>query len=233
MHIFYTPDIQSNIYTLNETESKHCVQVLRLQVGADIQLIDGAGGFYTAKITNNHPKRCSVEVIDKQQNVGKRPYYLHIALALTKQIERFEWFLEKATEIGIDEITPLLCEHSERKVVNNERLEKIIVSAVKQSMNGFMPKLNEMTKFQHVIKNNFEGNKFIAHCIESEKKTIKELINPQLKTLILVGPEGDFSPAEVVMAKQLNFSELSLGNSRLRTETAGIVACHSVGFMYL
>ena len=164
MHIFYAPDISGNLYTLSEEESKHCIRVLRLDVGDEITIVDGNGGMFKTRIVKPEPKRCQVEVFETIHEFEKRNHYLHIAIAPTKNIERFEWFLEKATEIGIDEITPLLCEHSERKVINNERLEKIIVSAMKQSIKAYHPKLNQMIPFKQFIQAKNDGDRFIAHC---------------------------------------------------------------------
>ncbi len=228
MHIFYTPDITDKFYQLSEEESRHCIKVLRLKENDTIYLIDGKGTLFTAKIIDAHHKHCTVECIEKQIDFGKLDYKLHIALAPTKNIDRTEWFLEKCTEIGIDEFTPLLCEHSERKVIKTARLLKVITSAVKQSLKAFHPKLNELTKFNELITAPFEGDKYIAHCYEGEKPHLKTLCRAKSKCLILIGPEGDFSPQEVELAKANGFKEISLGNSRLRTETAGVVACNIV-----
>lgn len=231
MHLFFTPDITDKNYTLNEIESKHCIKVLRLNVNDHIQLIDGKGNFYEAQIANANPKKCKVDIIKIINEFSKRNHYLHIAIAPTKNIDRFEWFLEKATEIGIDEITPILCEHSERKIIKPERLEKVIISAIKQSIKAYKPKLNEITNYDDFIKQNFDGIKYIAHCEENKKETLKDIYNPSNNALILIGPEGDFSPAEIIYAQQNGFTEISLGGSRLRTETAGIVACHTINLL--
>jgi len=169
MNIFYTPDISGNTYTLEESESKHCVRVLRHGVGDKLVLVDGKGGWYEAIITDANPKRCAVEVSTEIQNFEKRDYYVHLAVAPTKNIDRFEWFVEKATEIGIDEITPLLCEHSERKQINIERIEKVAVAAMKQSLKAFLPRLNNLTNFETFCQNEKEGLRFIAHCEEEQK----------------------------------------------------------------
>ncbi len=231
MHIFYAPDISGHLYTLSEEESKHCIRVLRLDVGDEITIVDGKGGLFKTRIVQPEPKRCQVEVYETIHEFEKRNHYLHIAIAPTKNIERFEWFLEKATEIGIDEITPLLCEHSERKVVNNERLEKIIVSAMKQSIKAYLPKLNPMVSIKQFIHAKNEGDLFIAHCYKKELNHLKNEIKPNKNNTILIGPEGDFSPDEVSMAIQHNYKEISLGTSRLRTETAGVVACHTINLI--
>lgn len=225
--MFYCPDIQ-NSTILSEEESQHAVRVLRLQAGDAIELVDGVGGFYKAKITNPHPKHCEFEILETKMEFGKRDYKLHIAIAPTKNIERFEWFIEKCTEIGIDEITPLLCRFSERKIIKPDRLEKIIVSAAKQSLKAYFPKLNPLTSFKDFIKETEASQKFIAHCYESEKNPLQKLCKVESDTLILIGPEGDFSQDEVELALSEQFQAVSLGNSRLRTETAGVVACHTV-----
>lgn len=231
MHIFYTPDIKGDKYTLTEDESKHCIKVLRLSLNDTVFLIDGKGGLCKARIIDNHHKRCTVEVFEKQHDNKKRNYYLHIGIAPTKNIARFEWFLEKATEIGIDEITPFVGFHSERKTIKPPRLQKIIVSALKQSLQTYCPKLNEIVSFTDFMQKagHFSGDKFIAHCAENGKKTqLKDACKSKQKVLILIGPEGDFSKDEIVMARKSGFQEISLGNTRLRTETAGIVACHTL-----
>ncbi len=231
MHLFYTPDIIGNEYTLPEEESKHCIKVLRLEVGDEIFLIDGKGGFYQCEIIQAQLKRCEVRCIQKTENYGKRDYRLHIAIAPTKNIERIEWFLEKCTEIGIDEITPLLCNHSERKVIKEDRLEKVIISAMKQSLKAYLPKLNPLTEFPYFVKNNPSSLKCIAHCDEGNKKSLQEIYHPGQDITILIGPEGDFSENEIKLAQDNNFIPITLGESRLRTETAGIVACHSINFL--
>ncbi len=231
MHLFYVPNITSPDITLNETESKHAVTVMRLKKGDLVQVVDGSGGLYTAGITEPHSRRCRLTVLKTHQEYEKRNFRLHIAIAPTKNIDRMEWFLEKATEIGIDEITPVLCEHSERKIINPERLEKILVSAMKQSFKAYLPRLNKLTSYMEFISRGETSQKFIAHCNEAEKAHLKNLVKKESPVLVLIGPEGDFSPAEVKEAKRLGFIEVSLGNSRLRTETAGVVACHIVNLV--
>lgn len=226
MQLFYIPNISGNEVILNETESKHAIRVLRLTVGNQVQLIDGDGGFYEAEISDAHHKRCKLLITNSIQEFEKKNFKLHIAIAPTKNIDRFEWFLEKCTEIGIDEITPLLSEHSERKVIKSERLEKILVAAMKQSLKAYLPKLNSITNFNAIISNSEYKNKYIAHCNDGDKVHLKNCIQKNEDTLILVGPEGDFSPEEVALAKENGFKEISLGTARLRTETAGVVACH-------
>lgn len=231
MHLFYTPDIEGERYTLPEEESKHCVRVLRLEAGAPIVLIDGRGGFYRCEIVQPNAKHCEVRCVEKIEEYGKRDYRVHVAIAPTKNIERIEWFLEKCTEIGIDEITPLLCDHSERKVIKEDRLEKVIISAMKQSLKAYLPRLHPMTPFDSFVKQEREGVKCIAHCDEDNKKRLDESYDPTRPITVLIGPEGDFSSREIALAKENGFVPVTLGNSRLRTETAGIVACHSINFI--
>ena len=231
MNIFYTPDISGNTYTLNETESKHCVRVLRLEKGNRITLVDGRGGFFTAEITEPNPKRCVAEIVNSEQNFGLRNYQVHIAIAPTKNIERIEWFLEKATEIGINRVTPLLCRYSERKEIKCDRLEKVMISAMKQSLKAYLPQLDELTKFNEFIRQPFEGQKFIAHCEEQHRELLKNVVKSGGNYQILIGPEGDFSTEEIEAAIKTGFLPVSLGDSRLRTETAGVVACHTFNLL--
>lgn len=228
MQLFYVPNISGAEVILDETESKHAIRVLRLQNGNQVEIIDGTGGFYKAQITDANPKKCRLIIVESQKEFGKKDFHLHIGIAPTKNIDRFEWFLEKATEIGISEITPLLTSHSERKVVNPERLEKILVSAMKQSLKAYLPKLNEMTAFKELVVSNKTKNKYIAYCDDIQKTHLKNAVVGKQDSLILIGPEGDFSPEEVQLAIENGFSVVSLGESRLRTETAGIVACNIV-----
>ena len=230
--IFYTPDINGLRHPLNEEESAHAVRALRLKAGDEISLVDGRGGLYKAQIVEIHHKHCEIEVLEHQTDYGKRPYRLHIGIAPTKNIDRFEWFIEKATEIGIDEITPLLCERSERKQVNIERLQRIMISAMKQSKKAYLPRLNEMTALgQWMDTQNSSGCCYIAHCNEGDMPSLKTAYYPGRDVAIAIGPEGDFSTHEVMKAIACGFKGISLGTSRLRTETAGIVACHCVYFM--
>lgn len=232
MHIFYTPDITQGTYTLNEEESKHCVRVLRLGVGVIVNLVDGKGGFYTAEITSDNPKKVGLLITDVKLEFHKRNHHLHIAVAPTKNIDRIEWFLEKATELGIDEITPIITDRSERKVVKDDRLNKVITSAVKQSIKAYHPKLNEAISYHAFMNLPFEGDKLIAHCIDGEEKRyIADLVEPRKKYLILIGPEGDFTPDEVNLALNKGFKPLTLGDNRLRTETAALAACFEINYL--
>lgn len=231
MHIFYTPELSGNTYTLDESESKHCVRVLRLEQGDEIILVDGRGGFFTAKIIDPNPKRCSVSVVKTQLNYGQSGFQVHIAIAPTKNIERIEWFLEKATEIGLSRVIPLLCRFSERKEIKADRLEKVMISAMKQSLKAYLPQLDPLTRFSDLIKQPFDGQKFIAHCDDQHRELLKNLLVPNQNYLILIGPEGDFSSEEIEQALKAGFQPVSLGDSRLRTETAGLVACHTFNLM--
>jgi len=232
MQIFYTPDISGIEYTFSEDESKHAIRVLRMNLGEEVYLVDGKGNFYEAVIADAHPKRCKILVKNVITNYEKRNYHLHIAISPLKNPDRFEWFLEKATEIGIDEITPLLCEHSEKKNLNPERSNRIIESAMKQSIKAFHPLLNPLTKVSDLIKNANEDVRMIA-CCEGVRKPIRECYKAGQSALILVGPEGDFTNEEIILAKKNGFSPITLGESRLRTETAGIAAVHSISFLNL
>ncbi|RYU89499.1 16S rRNA (uracil(1498)-N(3))-methyltransferase [Mucilaginibacter terrigena] len=233
MQLFYTPDIDPTLsqYFLSEEESKHAVRVLRLNVGDAVTLIDGKGGLYKAEIKDAHPKRTILQINSVTQQFNKRNHYLHIAIAPTKNLDRVEWFLEKATEIGIDEITLIICQRSERKEAKAERLNKIITSAIKQSIKAYHPVLNAPVNLAQFIKQPFDGQKFIAHCDEGEKASLAQSILKQNRYLILIGPEGDFTPAEVDAALQSGYKAITLGESRLRTETAALEACFEVNFL--
>ncbi|WP_345948739.1 16S rRNA (uracil(1498)-N(3))-methyltransferase [Mucilaginibacter sp. PAMB04274] len=234
MQIFYTPDLPEGAshYTLSEEESKHCIRVLRLEQDDSIQLVDGRGGFYTARIIDPHPKKTLLVITEAQQAFGKRNHYLHIAVAPTKNIERLEWFLEKATEIGIDEVSLILCQRSERKEAKVERLDKIITSAVKQSIKAYHPKLNPIQPLAKLLSIPFNGQKFMAHCLPGEDKvSLAAQLQLQGHCLILIGPEGDFTEKEIADALQSGFKPITLGESRLRTETAALEACFEVNFL--
>jgi len=232
MHIFYTPDLSTDLFTLNEEESRHCSKVLRLGLGDVVHLIDGKGGLYEAEISAINKKNVQLRVIHKQIEFGKRNHHLHIAIAPTKNIDRLEWFLEKATEIGIDEITPLICDRSERKIVKEERLDKVITSAVKQSLTAYHPRLNPAISFADFMKKQFTVNLLIAHCMDDARKQfINEIVPTHQSYLILIGPEGDFSPTELNSALEIGFKPVTLGTTRLRTETAGLAACFEVNYM--
>ena len=226
MQLFYLEHPENEII-LSAEESKHATKVLRKKEGDILNFTDGKGGSYKAEITVTDGRKCRLQVVSSEQKEKEHNYHLHIAIAPTKNMDRFEWFLEKATEIGIDEITPIICDHSERKVIKTERCNKILLSAMKQSLKFHLPKLNEAISFNEFINQNFVGNKYIAHCEEGNKTELRTEIKEQ-RTLILIGPEGDFSPAEIEMALKNQYKAVSLGTSRLRTETAGIIAVHTI-----
>jgi len=232
MHVFYTPDISSNEYVLNEEESRHCTKVLRLGIGSLVYLIDGIGGLYKAEITGEHKKHVGLKVIEAKHEYQKRNHHLHIAIAPTKNIDRLEWFLEKATEIGIEEITPVICDRSERKIVKEDRLYKVITSAVKQSLQAYHPVLNPQVPLAAFLKQQNDSVKMIAHCLENEpRQFITNVTKPGERYTILIGPEGDFTTHEIEMALQSGYKPLTLGNTRLRTETAGLAACFEVNYL--
>ncbi|MDR1335900.1 MAG: 16S rRNA (uracil(1498)-N(3))-methyltransferase [Tannerella sp.] len=227
MPVFYAPDIR-RFAELPEEEAKHCLRVLRMTAGDGILLTDGKGFFYKARLLHENVKHCPVEIVEAIPAPNLWKNRIHIAMAPTKNMDRVEWFVEKATEIGIDELSFLQCRFSERKVLKTERLEKILVSAMKQSQKAVLPVLNEMQPFHSFIRRAFEGRKFIAHCYPGEKESLKNACHPGADALVLIGPEGDFSEEEVASAEQSGFIPVSLSDSRLRTETAALVACHTL-----
>ena len=230
MQLFYESNFtkESSIISISAEESRHISKVLRKNIGDQVYITNGSGLLAKGILRSSHPKKCEIEVSEIQEKQKPRTH-LHIAIAPTKANDRFEWFLEKATEIGIQEITPLLCEHSERKVIKKERYEKVLLSAMKQSLSPFLPKLNPLTPFSDVINSEFNATKLIAHCEDSHKEKLSKLCVE--KNVILIGPEGDFSMSEIDQALRKGFSATSLSESRLRTETAGIVACHTVNLI--
>lgn len=229
MHLFYLPELDPEMQsvTLPEEESKHCVKVLRLQPGDAIKLTDGRGYFYDAELTLLLSKKSQVKIVNCTFVPSPRKNRLHLAVAPTKNSSRFEWFLEKATEIGVDEITPLITAHSERKVVKVERLNRILIAAMKQSLKARLPQLNEPVDISEFIEKSTENQKFIAYCGEAEKRSLFTALADNGPLVIAIGPEGDFSPEEVEQAMGKGFSVVTLGESRLRTESAGVVACHT------
>ncbi|OBQ54224.1 16S rRNA (uracil(1498)-N(3))-methyltransferase [Tamlana sp. s12] len=232
MQLFYNPEIndQTAQISFDKTESKHIVKVLRKTSGDTLHITNGKGWLFIAEITMPNINKCMANIISKTQQ-KKRDFNLHLAVAPTKMNDRYEWFLEKATEIGIESITPIICDHSERKVVKNDRFERILQSAMKQSLSCYMPTLNEPILFKDFINGSFSGDLFIAHCEDSDKKSLKQKLIPNKDVTILIGPEGDFSPKEIDLALKNKFIPVTLGETRLRTETAAIIACHSVAFI--
>lgn len=223
MNLFYHPT--PSIPILSEVESTHAIKVLRLKEGDTIQLLDGIGGFHTAIISKGHAKHCEILIQESRITPRPRSYRLHIAVAPTKSADRIEWFVEKAIEIGVDELSFLHCEHSERKNMNLDRIEKIVVSALKQSMNFYKPILNPMVSFNQFVQNQPSSSRYIAHLEEGEKTLFKNVIQGNSSITLLIGPEGDFSPKEIQLALGNSFMPVSLGETRLRTETAALAGC--------
>ena len=216
-------------FFFDKEESRHIIKVLRKKDSDILHVTNGLGLLFETEITLASDNKCTVKVLSVTKAAAPK-FYLHLAVAPTKMNDRYEWFLEKATEIGVQEITPVFCDRSERKAINPERFEKIILSAMKQSNETFLPKLNPAVSFKEFIKQKKEGFNLIAHCEETDKKSLKEILQPNENVTILIGPEGDFSEKEITLALENNFKPVMLGNTRLRTETAAIVACHSVVF---
>jgi|SRR5690606_16382529 len=235
MHLFYTPDIRSSHpqFILAEEESKHAVRVLRLVSGDKVVLVDGVGGWYEAEIIDPHPKRTTLQILQVIEEYQRFAYHIHIAVAPTKNIDRIEWFLEKATEIGIQEFTPIIAEHSERKEVKVDRLKKIAIAAMKQSLKAYLPKINPAISLGQFLKEqeNKSSAKVIAHCVDGEKSYLAQVLKPREDYLILIGPEGDFSEREIEQAQASGYTPISLGESRLRTETAALMSCVEVSLL--
>jgi 16S rRNA (uracil1498-N3)-methyltransferase len=232
MQLFFNPDLtgQTKQIIFSREESKHIAKVLRKSVGDVLSITNGKGLSFKAKLEISDLKKCVANVISVEVQ-DKRPYHLHLAVAPTKMNDRYEWFLEKATEIGVDTITPIICDHSERKIIKPDRFLKIIQSAMKQSLSSYMPRLNDAISFKSFMSQDFNGQLFIAHCEELDRKSLKNEVQPKKNITILIGPEGDFSVKEIEIALQNNFIPVTLGMSRLRTETAAIVACHTVALL--
>ena len=226
MQLFYAPDITLPEYTLSEEESRHAIKVLRLQVGDNLHITDGRGNLHLCQVVSDSAKHCTVRVVESKSEFEKRGYQLTMAVAPTKNIDRFEWFLEKATEIGVDNFVALESEHSERRVIKLEREMKVITAAVKQSLKAYHPTLEDMTDFKKFVTRPFAARKFIAHCGEAVvgKKYLASTLNAGEDVVVLIGPEGDFSAEEVRLAVENGFEEITLGTQRFRTETAAVMA---------
>ena len=228
MNVFYLPDAQIGTISFPEEESKHIVKVLRMKEGDHFCVTDGNGSLYDAELIDAHPKRAMADLSNQRAGYDIRDFKVSIAIAPTKLNERTEWFLEKATEIGIDEVKLFSSYHSERRVANVERFKKIVVSAMKQSVKSKMPVVEEMIQFDKLVRQNYEGQKFIAWIDDDVKDQLCDLYKKGENALVLIGPEGDFSKEEVALAKENGFVPVSLGEARLRTETAAVVACHTI-----
>lgn len=232
MQLFYNPDLDKSItqFTFSQEESRHIVKVLRKKEGDLLHITNGKGYIFKSEILLADQKRCKAQIVSTQKKHPKA-HWLHMVVAPTKNNDRLEWFLEKATEIGVSEITPIFCDRSERKVIKKERLEKVIQSAMKQSLRAYLPKLNDAISYRDFMAKELNGLLFIAHCEEEEKVDLKRRVAPDMDVTILIGPEGDFSQNEIDMAYKKGFLPVSLGEYRLRTETAAIVACTTVNMI--
>jgi len=232
MQIFYAPDITGDSYTLNEIESKHIIRVLRMKRGSSVRLIDGSGNLYEGVVENPDQRECTITITDIIKDFEKRNYSLHLAISPLKNPDRFEWFIEKSVEIGVDEITPLICHNSEKQGIKPERINNIIISAMKQSLKATRTILNPPRRFGDFIRSSYSASWMIAHCNEKfSRSKITEVYSKNENAVILIGPEGDFSEDEIRDATYNGFAGVHLGNSRLRTETAGVAACHSIYFI--
>jgi len=232
MEIFYAPDICDDLYTLDEKESKHMIKVLRMSRNQEVKIIDGKGNLYSGVIIEPDIKKCTIKISGVIRDFEKRPYRLHIAISPLKNPERYEWFIEKSVEIGIDEITPLICRNTEKTGIKTDRLNNLIISAMKQSLKAAKPILNEPCLLNEFLNKQTQGVRMIAHCDKNpDKKKISEVYAKGSDAVIMIGPEGDFTKNEIEKAIDFDFVPVHLGNSRLRTETAGIAACHSVYFI--
>ncbi|MET6991042.1 16S rRNA (uracil(1498)-N(3))-methyltransferase [Sediminicola arcticus] len=232
MQLFYNPEInlETEQFTFPTDESKHIVKVLRKKTGDTLQITNGRGDMFQAEILFPDQNKCKAKIIDKEHTQPKA-YRLHMVVAPTKLNDRFEWFLEKATEIGVHEITPIICDHSERKIIKKDRMEKVIQSAMKQSLQTYLPALNEAVSFKEFMTTSLGGDLFIAHCEENEKTELNVRTRPNKQITVLIGPEGDFSTNEIELALKKGFLPVALGETRLRTETAAIVACTTVALI--
>lgn len=233
MQLFYASEVGLPTHTLSEEESRHAVRVLRMNQGDELYLTDGKGTMHKARISESNIKHCKVSIVETYSQYEKRPYQITMAVAPTKNNDRLEWFAEKATEVGIDTIIPVLCAHSERKVLNAERLRKVVTSAVKQSLKAYMPEVQELTPFKKLVSTAFDGVKLIAYCEDGPqgRLLIKDYVKAEDNVLILIGPEGDFSPEEIELAFANGFKPVGLGKSRLRTETAALNCVMNMAFI--
>ncbi len=228
MNVFYLPDANDGMVSFPEEESRHCVKVLRMQAGDRFCVTDGKGSLYDAELVEAHPKRAVACLSNKRAGYDNKTFRLEIAIAPTKLNERTEWFLEKATEIGIDKVQLFASCHSERRVANVERFRKVMIAAMKQSIKSRLPEIEDVTDFNKMVQQPFDGQKFIAWIDDDVTDLLCDKYEKGQNALVLIGPEGDFSPEEVQLAKDNGFVPVSLGEARLRTETAAVVACHTV-----
>lgn len=231
MHFFFSENIQNDLIILDAEESRHCARVLRMRAGQEIGIVDGKGTLCKARLVEVDARGTVASVFYRAIEYGKRPFHLHLAVAPTKNIDRFEWLLEKTTECGIDEITPIICEKSERRIIKPQRLEKIVVAAMKQSGRAYCPKLNPATSVNDFLKTKQPGIAMLAHCAADKKQPLTKIYTPGQQALVLIGPEGDFTTGEIGAALNKGYHAISLGSHRLRTETAAITACIQLNTM--
>jgi 16S rRNA (uracil1498-N3)-methyltransferase len=230
MHVFYSPLTDGQMLILSQEESYHAVKVLRLREGQTVVVTDGLGKWYKGKLAEANARACLVNILEREVQ-PPRPFHLHMAVAPTKNIDRFEWFLEKATECGIDEITPVFCENSERNIIKPERLEKLLVAAMKQSLRAYLPILNPANGFKDFLSKKTQGAKMIAHCGDGVRNNLNALYSAGQNITLLIGPEGDFSENEVKAALNAGYKPITLGDYRLRTETAAVALCINLNFV--
>lgn len=230
--ILYVPDVEGQELALPEEESRHAIKVLRSKEGDELRLVDGKGGIYKARITHIDKKRCEVRIEDERQGFGERSYFLTLAVAPTKNDQRFEWFLEKATEMGVDRIVPLIGARSEKSRIKRDRFHKILVAAMKQSNKAYLPELSDPVPFEEYLENLGNQQVFIAHCYKGMERTpMKDLYEKGRNVTVMIGPEGDFTEQEVEAAVKKGAEAISLGKAVLRTETAAVAACHTIALM--
>ncbi len=230
MQLFYHTEVRDQFH-MDELESRHAVKVLRKKTGDEINVVNGKGSRFLCRIVDDNPKKCSLEILEEFKSPSKA-FYTHIAIAPTKNMDRIEWFVEKAVEIGIDEISFLLCKHSDRKIIKDERVKKIAVSAMKQSLKTLLPKINALVDFKNFAENCTDELRVIAYIDETNKNNLLNLCRNNKSVCVAIGPEGDFSKEEVDFALKMGFKPASLGESRLRTETAGVVATHTINIAH-
>lgn len=234
MHLFLSSDTTAPYATLLPDESRHCVRVLRMGVGDEVWVTSGDGTMCRARVADPDDKACSVEIVERMENYGRRPFHLHLLVAPTKNTARIEWLVEKAVEIGVDRITPIICDHSERGVQKTDRLDRIALSAMKQSLKARRPQIDSPVKMIECVNAEMwkcESGKFVCYCAGDERHTLRELYTPGTDAVVLIGPEGDFSPREIEAALTAGFQPVTLGDSRLRTETAALYAITALNFL--
>ena len=233
MHVFYKPGHHDNLIYLDPAESHHCINVIRLRLGDEVNVLNGKGTLYETIISRADQKKVVLKIKSAHTEYDKKEYHLHIAIAPTKNMDRFEWFIEKSTEIGVDEITPLFCMNSERRKLRQDRLEKVLISAVKQSLKATLPVLNQPENFTDFIVKQTSAARFIAYCSIEKREHLLKVTKNSNNILVMIGPEGDFGPKEIKMAKETGFQPVSLGKSRLRTETAGVAVAQIIADSYV